>query len=89
MSSLADEYRRYADECVTWAGHAKTVHAREIFLKMAQDWLFSRRSASGTRGCSEFKHQPWFLSLSRHTRLLNQAALHHSGRCGAVLFQPP
>ena len=39
MSSLADEYRRYADECVTWAGHAKTVHAREIFLKMAQDWL--------------------------------------------------
>ena len=39
MSSSADEYRKYADECVTWAGRAKTVYAREIFLKMAQDWL--------------------------------------------------
>ena len=49
MSSLADEYRRYADECVTWAGHTKTVHAREIFLRMAQDWLRAAAQAERPR----------------------------------------
>ncbi|MGA7433074.1 MAG: hypothetical protein WBD33_03935 [Xanthobacteraceae bacterium] len=35
----AEEYRQYADECFAWAKQAKTDSERDIFLKMAEDWL--------------------------------------------------
>jgi hypothetical protein len=35
----AQEYRDYADECVAWAKQAKTDSERDLFLKMAEDWL--------------------------------------------------
>jgi hypothetical protein len=38
MSSVK-EYRQYADECLGWAKQAKTDSERDIFLKMAEDWL--------------------------------------------------
>ena len=37
--SSAKEYRQFADECMAWAKQAKTDYEREIYLKMAQDWL--------------------------------------------------
>jgi hypothetical protein len=37
--SLAQEYRLFADECLEWAKSANTDHEREIYLKMARDWL--------------------------------------------------
>jgi hypothetical protein len=35
----ATEYRHYADDCVAWAKTAITEEERDVFLKMAQDWL--------------------------------------------------
>jgi hypothetical protein len=35
----AEEYRRYADECLAWAKQAVTDSERETYLQMAQDWL--------------------------------------------------
>jgi hypothetical protein len=37
--SSADEFRKYADECLAWAKQAVTDYEREIYLTMAQDWL--------------------------------------------------
>ena len=34
-----EEYRQYADECLGWAKQAKTDFERDLFLKMAADWL--------------------------------------------------
>jgi hypothetical protein len=82
MSSLADEYRKYADECVTWAGHAKTVYACEMFLKMAQDWLRAAAQAKHPRVPSPgitasfyFSRLSWRrLSTSASTRRLPTSA---------------
>jgi hypothetical protein len=38
MSSVT-EYRQYADECLGWAKQAATDSERDLFLKMAEDWL--------------------------------------------------
>jgi hypothetical protein len=34
-----EEYRQYAEECLGWAKQAKTDFERDLFLKMAEDWL--------------------------------------------------
>jgi hypothetical protein len=38
MSSAA-EYRKYAYECIAWAKQAKTDSERDLYLRMAKDWL--------------------------------------------------
>jgi hypothetical protein len=35
----AEEYRQYAYECLGWAKQAETDSERDVFLKMAEDWL--------------------------------------------------
>jgi hypothetical protein len=37
--SSAEEYRKYADECLGWAKAAKSDKEREAFLDMAKAWL--------------------------------------------------
>lgn len=37
--SSAEEYRQYADECFAWAKQAETDSERDLYLKMAEDWL--------------------------------------------------
>lgn len=41
------EYRSYADECLGWAGTAKSERERRIFLQMAEAWIeaVARREA--------------------------------------------
>jgi hypothetical protein len=34
----AEEYRQYAEECIRWAGKAKTEEERKSFLDMAFAW---------------------------------------------------
>jgi hypothetical protein len=35
----AKQYRERADECLAWAKETKSDRHRELFLKMAEDWL--------------------------------------------------
>jgi hypothetical protein len=56
-----EEYRQYAEECLGWAKHAKTDTERDLFLKMAEDWLRAATllGASVTRPtCSESAAPP-------------------------------
>ncbi len=39
IMSSAKEYREFADECLDWAGTAKSARERRIFLQMAEAWL--------------------------------------------------
>ena len=38
----AEEYRQYAEECIRWAGKAKTEEERKSFLDMAFAWTRPR-----------------------------------------------
>jgi hypothetical protein len=39
--TTADEYRKYAKECLKWADAAATDDMRQSFLDMASDWLLA------------------------------------------------
>jgi hypothetical protein len=39
--TTADEYRRYALECLRWAEEAETDDQRQSFLSMARDWTLA------------------------------------------------
>jgi hypothetical protein len=39
--STAAEYRAWAEECLRWAGEAKTANERDAYTKMAEVWLES------------------------------------------------
>jgi hypothetical protein len=36
--STADEYHKYARDCLRWAARARTEEQRKQFLNLAQDW---------------------------------------------------
>jgi hypothetical protein len=36
-----NEYRQYAQECLRWAGQAKTEDQQKAFLEMAQAWTMA------------------------------------------------
>ena len=36
--TTADEYRQFAEECLRWAGTAKTEEEKKAFLDMAETW---------------------------------------------------
>jgi hypothetical protein len=39
--STAAEYRAWAEECLRWAGEAKTANERDAYTKMTETWLES------------------------------------------------
>jgi hypothetical protein len=43
----AKEFRKLADECMGWARTARSDREREIFLQMAQTWLWAAARADG------------------------------------------
>jgi ribosomal protein L17 len=45
--TTADEYQRYADECIEWARKAKTDAERKAFLDMALAWTKAGAKATG------------------------------------------
>jgi len=48
----AKEYREFADECMGWAKTARSDREREIFLQMAQTWLWAADRADGKTNLS-------------------------------------
>ena len=48
----AQEYRDNAQECVGWAGNARTHREREIFLQVARAWLEAAEQAARRDGQS-------------------------------------
>jgi hypothetical protein len=45
--TTADEYQRYATECIAWAHKAKTDADRKAFLDMARAWTQAAAKMSG------------------------------------------
>ena len=43
----AREYREFADECMGWAKTARSERERQIFLQMAQTWLWAAARLEG------------------------------------------
>jgi hypothetical protein len=43
----AKEYREFADECMGWAKTARSDQERQIFLQMAQTWLWAAARLDG------------------------------------------
>jgi hypothetical protein len=43
----AREYREFADECMGWAKTARSEQERQIFLQMAQTWLWAAARLDG------------------------------------------
>jgi hypothetical protein len=47
MTTTADEYRKFSEECLRWARNAKTDEERKTFLDMARAWT---QAAARTNG---------------------------------------
>jgi hypothetical protein len=45
--ATADEYLRFADECMSWARGAKTDGERKAFLDMAKAWTLAAAKVNG------------------------------------------
>jgi hypothetical protein len=45
--TTADEYQRYATECIAWAHKAKTDADRKAFLDMARAWTQAAAKMNG------------------------------------------
>jgi hypothetical protein len=45
--TTADEYQRFAEECMTWARGAKSDAERKAFLDMARAWTQAAASSNG------------------------------------------
>jgi hypothetical protein len=43
----AKEYREFADECMGWAKTARSDQERQIFVQMAQTWLWAAARLDG------------------------------------------
>ena len=43
----AKEYREFAEECMGWAKTARSEQERQIFLQMAQTWLWAAARSDG------------------------------------------
>jgi hypothetical protein len=39
MSSSPEEFRAFADECITWAKTAQSEEEGQVFLQMARTWI--------------------------------------------------
>ena len=57
--ATVNEYRQLAQECVRWAGRAKTEGERMAFLEMGHAWTLAavrqKKSPADTRGALERK----------------------------------
>ena len=45
--TAADEYRKFAEECLRWARDAKTDEERKAFLDMARAWTQAAARMNG------------------------------------------
>jgi hypothetical protein len=45
--TTADEYRKFAEECLRWARDAKTDEERKAFLDMARAWTQAGARTTG------------------------------------------
>jgi hypothetical protein len=50
MSSSPEEFREFADECLTWAKTARSNQKREVFLQKARTWIEATAAVEGKRG---------------------------------------
>jgi hypothetical protein len=50
MPTIADEYGRFAKECIGWARTAKTEADRKAFLDMARAWTLAAAKVNGVIG---------------------------------------
>jgi hypothetical protein len=50
MSSSPEEFREFADECLTWAKTARSDQDREVFLQMARTWIEATAAVEGKLG---------------------------------------
>ena len=49
--ATAEEYRKFARECLGWANRAQTVEHREILLDMATCWVEAAARLDQQRKC--------------------------------------
>jgi hypothetical protein len=45
--TTAQEYRKFADECLRWADEAETEEFRNAFIQMARDWTLAALRLDG------------------------------------------
>jgi hypothetical protein len=45
--TTAQEYRKFADECLRWADEAATEEFRNAFIQMARDWTLAALRLDG------------------------------------------
>ena len=50
MPTTADEYERFARECIGWARTARTEAERKAFLDMARAWTLAAARVNGVMG---------------------------------------
>jgi hypothetical protein len=51
--TTADEYHRYARECLQWASEAKTEEQRANFFAMARTWMQAALQMAGAPALAE------------------------------------
>jgi hypothetical protein len=45
--TTAQEYRKFADECLRWATEAETEEFKDAFIQMARDWTLAAMRLDG------------------------------------------
>jgi hypothetical protein len=45
--TTAQEYRKFADECLRWATEAETEEFKDAFIQMARDWTLAAMRLEG------------------------------------------
>jgi hypothetical protein len=45
--TTAQEYRKFAEECLLWATEAETEEFKDTFLQMARDWTLAAMRLEG------------------------------------------
>lgn len=61
--TTAQEYRKFADECLRWATEAETEEFKDAFIQMARDWTLAAMRLDGVSaplqiGRSGAQHPP-------------------------------
>jgi hypothetical protein len=56
--STADEYQKFARDCLRWAARARTEEPREQFLGLARDWTEAASRIEGAPAIEADKRSP-------------------------------
>lgn len=65
--TTAEEYRKFADECLRWATEAETEEFKDAFIQMARDWTLAAMRLEGVLA------PPQVEGSDAQTRVMSQA----------------